>query len=254
MSLPVHLVPDLSGTRAGDTVDVTGAEGHHAVAVRRLQVGEAVVLTDGGGRRARGAVTVAERGRLVVAVEAIEALAEPTPRLVVAQALAKGDRGELAVELLTELGVAAVLPWAASRCITVWRGDRAAKGVARWRATAREAAKQSRRIWFPEVEELTSTAQLAARIRTLVDVGGQALVLHEEAERGLAHCVAAAPREVLLIVGPEGGVSPEEIERLVTAGAQPVRLGAEVLRTSTAGAAAVAAILSHTPRWEPERG
>ncbi|MFZ2501507.1 MAG: RsmE family RNA methyltransferase, partial [Nocardioides sp.] len=106
----------------------------------------------------------------------------------------------------------------------------------------------------PEVEELTSTAQLAARIRTLVDVGGQALVLHEEAERGLAHCVAAAPREVLLIVGPEGGVSPEEIERLVAAGAQPVRLGAEVLRTSTAGAAAVAAILSHTPRWDPERG
>jgi 16S rRNA (uracil1498-N3)-methyltransferase len=160
----------------------------------------------------------------------------------VVQALPKGDRGELAVELLTEIGVARIVPWAAARSVAVWRGDRAAKSLAKWQATAREAAKQARRAWFPEVTPLATTADIVA----LLAGTSLGLVLHEGATHALP---VELPDSVVLVVGPEGGLAPEELEAFEAAGARPVRLGAEVLRTSTAGVAAVAALLSRTPRW-----
>jgi 16S rRNA (uracil1498-N3)-methyltransferase len=217
MSLHVHLVPSLAGVVAGTSVTVEGAEAHHAVAVRRLAVGEPVLLTDGAGHLAECEV-------------------------VVVQALPKGERGELAVEVLTEIGVARIVPWAAGRSVAVWRGDRAVKSLAKWQATAREAAKQARRAWFPEVSPLASTAEVAA----LVADAPLALVLHEAAATPLPDDV---PDRVLLVVGPEGGLAPEELEAFEAVGAMTVRLGAEVLRTSTAGVAAVSALLSRTPRW-----
>ena len=245
MSLPVHLVPSLDGVAAGSTVEVEGDEAHHAVAVRRLRVGEELVLTDGAGRSARGTVAATGKRRLSVAVASVAAEDEPVPAVTVVQALPKGDRGELAVEVLTEVGVARVVPWAATRSVAVWKGERAEKGLAKWRATAREAAKQARRSWHPVVDPLATTAQVAE----LVAAADLAVVLHEEAELPLASLEVPASGTVLVVVGPEGGLAPEELDVLAAAGAVSVRLGAEVLRTSTAGVAAVAALLSRTPRW-----
>jgi 16S rRNA (uracil1498-N3)-methyltransferase len=242
MSLHVHLVPTLDEVGPGSPVTLEGPEAHHAVAVRRLAVGEAVLLTDGAGRMASCEVTATGKARLEVVVRSVRSEPAPSPEIVVVQALPKGERGELAVELLTEVGVARIVPWAAARSVAVWRGDRAAKSLAKWQATAREAAKQARRAWFPEVSPLVSTADVVA----LLAGAPLALVLHEEATAPLP---AELAEQVVLVVGPEGGLAPEELSAFEAAGAHTVRLGAEVLRTSTAGVAAVSALLSRTPRW-----
>lgn len=245
MSLPVHWVESLDGVRPGDRVDVDGGEAHHAVAVRRLRVGEHLLLTDGRGTTVAGAVGETGKRRLTVVAEAVDTVAEPTPRVTVVQALPKGERGELAVEVLTEIGVATIVPWAAARSVAVWRGERVDKGVARWRATAREAAKQARRAWFPEVTGLATTADVRAQVAD----ASVAVVLHEGAARSLAEVAVPVDGTVLLVVGPEGGLTEEELAELRGAGASVVRLGPEVLRTSTAGVAAVAALLARSPRW-----
>jgi 16S rRNA (uracil1498-N3)-methyltransferase len=245
MSLHVHLVPSLDGVAVGSTVVVEGAEAHHAVAVRRMAVGESVALTDGAGLVATGEVTETGKQRLSVRLASVSAVPAPTPSLTVVQALPKGDRGELAVEVLTEVGVDRIVPWAASRSVAVWRGERATKGVEKWRATAREAAKQARRAWFPTVDPLATTASAIA----VVEGAALALVLHEEASAPLASVPVPADGPVVLVVGPEGGLSPEEVAAFAEAGARAVRLGPEVLRTSTAGVAAAAALLARTDRW-----
>jgi 16S rRNA (uracil1498-N3)-methyltransferase len=245
---------------AAGTVEVGGAEGRHAVKVRRLRVGEAVDLADGAGVVAHGVVAAASGDVLTVEVSSRVEVPAPEPRLVVAQALPKGDRGELAVELMTELGVDAIVPWAASRCVTVWSGERGEKARARWASHAREAAKQSRRPRIPVIEPVATTKQLAARAATV-------LVLHEEATEPLAliqlptavDSAATAERpltdgpvstgEVLLVVGPEGGISAEELTVFQDAGARACRLGPEVLRTSTAGPAALAVLSARLGRW-----
>jgi 16S rRNA (uracil1498-N3)-methyltransferase len=245
MSLPFHLVPSLAGVRAGTEVTVEGDEAHHAVAVRRLRVGERVVLTDGAGTAVLGPVASTGKRVFAVTVEEVSTREPAQPALVVVQAVPKGDRGELSVEVLTEIGVAEVVPWAAARSVAVWKGERAAKSLARWRSTAREAAKQARRTWFPQVAELARTADVAG----LVAGADLAVVLHEEATASLAGLDVPATGRVVLVVGPEGGLSEEEVATFVAAGAVAVRMGAEVLRTSTAGVAAAAALLSRTPRW-----
>ncbi|WP_374455882.1 16S rRNA (uracil(1498)-N(3))-methyltransferase [Nocardioides sp.] len=245
MSLPVHLVESLAGVGVGSLVEVTGDEAHHAVAVRRLREGEQVVLTDGLGTSVTGAV--AATGKRVFSVTIAEVAHEeaPSPAITVVQALPKGDRGELAVEVLTEVGVDRVVPWAASRSVAVWKGERAAKSHAKWQATAREAAKQSRRAWLPTVTPLASTADLAA----VVAEADLTLVLHEDATAPLSAIDVPTSGRIVVVVGPEGGIAPDELEVLEAAGAVTVRLGAEVLRTSTAGVVAVAALLARTPRW-----
>jgi 16S rRNA (uracil1498-N3)-methyltransferase len=245
MSLPVHLVPSLSGVGVGSEVVVDGDEAHHAVAVRRLRVGEPVVLTDGVGTSVVGAVSSTGKRRFAVTVSTVDRPPEPAPVVVVVQALPKGERGELAVEVLTEIGVAEIVPWAASRSVAVWKGERAEKSLARWRSTAREAAKQARRSWLPEVAPLASTDEVAA----LIADATLAVVLHEDAEESLAGVEVPGTGRVVVVVGPEGGLTEAEVAAFTDAGAVAVRLGAEVLRTSTAGVVAVAALLSRTPRW-----
>jgi len=241
----VHLVPSLEAIGAGSTVTVEGDEAHHAVAVRRLRVGEQVVLTDGRGRSATG--EVASVGKRVFTVSVVEVIdvERPTPAITVVQALPKGERGELAVEVLTEIGAARIVPWAAARSVAIWKGERAEKSWARWCSTAREAAKQARRTWHPEVTRLATTAQVTSMI------GGAALavVLHEVATSSLAALDVPNAGDLLVVVGPEGGLTDDEVAAFVAAGAVSVRLGSEVLRTSTAGVAAVAALLARTQRW-----
>ena len=246
MSLPVHLVPSLAGVAEGSAVTVEGDEAHHAVAVRRLRVGESVVLTDGAGTSVVGEVSATGTRVFEVVVSSVSTVPAPDPAVTVVQALPKGDRGELAVEVLTEVGVATVVPWAAARSVAVWRGERATKSLARWRSTAREAAKQARRSWFPEVVEMASTAQ----VTSLVGAADLAVVLHEAASVPLSTLDVPVAGRIVVVVGPEGGLTDDEVATFATAGAHAVRLGPEVLRTSTAGVAAVSALLARTPRWQ----
>ncbi|MFH8571231.1 16S rRNA (uracil(1498)-N(3))-methyltransferase [Streptomyces sp. NPDC017993] len=246
MTAPVFLVDSLADVRAGGTLTVEGPEGRHAVSVRRLRVGEEVVLTDGRGGGAEGTVTAVEgKDRLTVVVDGLRTEAPAAPRITVVQALPKGDRGELAVETMTETGVDVIVPWAAARCVTQWKGERAAKALGKWRSTAREAGKQSRRLTFPEVTDPLTTKQVAA----LLAGADFAAVLHEEGSTPLATAELPATGGIVLVVGPEGGVSPEELAAFAEAGAAPYRLGRTVLRTSTAGTAATALLLGRTGRW-----
>lgn len=247
MTAPVFVVEKVP---EGPEFVLDGPEGRHAVSVKRLAPGEDVVLTDGRGRWTEGVVKAAEgKDRLVITdLESVMEEPEPTVRITVVQALPKGDRGEVAVETMTETGVDAIVPWQASRCITQWRGDRGAKSLAKWRATARESGKQSRRVRFPEVEEALSTTQVA----TLLAGADLAVVLHEDRDArsgALATAELPAAGSIVLVVGPEGGVSPDELAAFAAAGAHPYRLGHSVLRTSTAGTAAAAVLLARTGRW-----
>jgi 16S rRNA (uracil1498-N3)-methyltransferase len=238
---PLFLLDVLPET---DDLLVDGDEGRHAVEVLRLAHGEQVRVGDGHGAVAEGTVVSAGLDGLRVAVSARFEVPAQTPEFVLVQALPKGDRGPLAVELATELGVDRIVPWTAARCITRWRDDRVEKGVAKWRATARAASKQSRRPRLPEVTEPMSTREVCG----LLGDTDLAVVLHERARRPLADLDIPTTGTVAVVVGPEGGLTDGEVVAFRAAGAQAVRLGAEVLRTSTAGAAALAALAMRT-RW-----
>ncbi len=214
-----------------------GPEGHHAADVARLRVGERLLLGDGRGTTAQAVVRAVRRGALDVSI--VERwYAEPRdPRLVVAQGIAKGERGELAVQAMTEAGVDEIVPWPAARSVAVWRDE---KPLSRWRATVREAAKQARRPWIPQVSAPLPTARLAGRAT---------LVLDSAASVPLSAAPLPERGEIVLVVGPEGGIAPEELEAFAAAGAVAVRLGDEVLRTSTAGVAALAVLSARLGRW-----
>ena len=240
MTAALFLHDDLSS----DTVLLAGPEGRHAATVRRVKVGESVDLADGLGTRA--ACRVVSLGQDVVTLAVLSRVVEPepAPRLVLVQAIAKGDRGELAVELATEVGIDEVVPWSAERCVVKWEGARGEKSLARWRSTAREAGKQSRRARHPVLTTWLDTPALLERL-----AGTTCLVLHETAVESLASTPLPVDGEVVLVVGPEGGITDRELRQLEAAGGRPVRLGSSVLRTSTAGAAAASVVSARTSRW-----
>ncbi|MDJ0394561.1 16S rRNA (uracil(1498)-N(3))-methyltransferase [Rhodococcus sp. G-MC3] len=233
----------------GGTAVLDGKEGHHAATVRRIRVGERIVLSDGEGGIAETVVTGVERERLEMTVEARMEAARPSPTVGLVQALPKAERSELAVELATEAGIDSIVPWQSSRCVARWEGPKAVKGVTRWRGVVAAASKQSRRAYVPEVAELHSTADVLKRVRAVVDRGGIVAVLHESAAEKFSALKFREVAEVLLVVGPEGGIDDKEIAKLTEAGAVPVLLGPTVLRTSTAAAVALGAIGVLTDRW-----
>lgn len=233
----------------GATAVLDGKEGHHAATVRRIGVGERLTLADGRGEIAETTVRAAAKDRLELAVTARSRVRPPTPRVTLVQALPKSDRSELAVDLATEAGVDAIVPWQAARCVARWDGAKATKGVAKWRATALSAARQSRRAYVPDVLDLHDTSAVCAVIADRVVAGARAFTLHESADRSLAAVSVADVAEVLLVVGPEGGLDDRELARLAAASAEPVLLGPTVLRTSTAAAVALGALGVLTGRW-----
>lgn len=244
--MALHFVTDdAASAQPGDAVSLTGAEAHHAAAVRRVRVDEAVTLGDGRGVWLDAVVTASTPKQVDVRVTARAEAAPSTPRFVLVQALAKGDRDELAVQAATELGVDAIVPWQAARSVSRWDA-KADKGLARWRTIVREAAKQAHRAWIPEVEGVARTADLVRLAGT-----ARVLVLEPSASVRLTEVAAEASdgREVVLVVGPEGGIAPEELAALESAGARLVRLGETVLRTSTAGAAAISVLSAAHGRW-----
>lgn len=246
MSAPLFLLPAgaLAGLDVGAALPLDGPEGRHAATVRRIGPGERVDVADGAGTVARCTVVRAARDALTLCVDALDVEPEPSPRLVLVQALAKGERDDLAVEAATELGVDEVVPWQAARSVVLWKGERGERARRKWEQTVRTAAKQSRRARVPVVAPLASDADVRARIAA----AARAVVLHEEAEAALAGLALPDAGEVLLVVGPEGGIGAAELAGLVGAGAVACRLGPHVLRSSTAGPAALA-VLSAASRW-----
>jgi 16S rRNA (uracil1498-N3)-methyltransferase len=289
----VFFVTDRSVLEAGDVVVLSGAEGRHAAVVRRLRPGERIDVGDGAGLVAECVVTRVSGSELGLAVTSRREVPRPSPVVTVIQAIPKGDRGELAVEEMTEVGVDRIIPWAAERSVPIWRGSgpggsggsgsgpggsgsgpggsgsgpggASNKGAGRWRAKAREAAKQAERAWIPEVTDPVTTAEAAKLIQAAVrgaavrgaavrgagvcGAGGLAVLLDPGAEHPLAAVRPPTDGELIAVVGPEGGISAEEHAALTAAGARAYRLGPSVLRTSTAGAVAAAVLLSRTARW-----
>lgn len=236
----------LTGAVPGAMIELSGPEGHHAVGVKRVTPGERIDLGDGRGTVVHcEVVELTGRDALRARVGARDVVLRPHPRVTAVQALPKGDRGELAVETLTEVGVDVIVPWQAQRCVARWTGDRAAKGHARWLSAARAAGKQARRAWLPEVANLADTEQVAE----LVGEATLAVVLHEDGTVPLADLDMPAAGDIVIVVGPEGGLSPEEVDRFAAAGGLPCRMGGSVMRTSTAGTVAAGVVLSRTDRW-----
>ncbi|WP_439565702.1 16S rRNA (uracil(1498)-N(3))-methyltransferase [Microcella sp.] len=244
-TLSAQLADAESGT--GDSVvHLRGADARHAATVSRVRVGEQLRLGDGAGLVVHGVVSAVEPGDVALTVDRVERYERLRPSIHLVQALAKGDRDELALQAATELGVDGVIPWQAARSVSRWDAAKAIKNRERWQTIAREATKQAIRPWMPVVEPLATTAQLAARAS-----GSTVLVLDPTGDHALTTLTPhdLGHRDILIVVGPEGGIAPEERDALVAAGARCVRLGASVLRTSTAGPAAIAVLSAALGRW-----
>ena len=243
--MALHFLLDVPVTaQPGDDVLLTGSEAHHAATVRRVRIGETVTVGDGRGVVVTGECTAVSPREVIVRVGDRREDPPALPRLVLVQALAKGDRDELAVQAATELGVDEIVPWQAARSVSRWDAAKSAKGVARWSAIVREAAKQAHRAWVPKVAEPAKTTDVAARAAASV-----VLVLDPGAQKAITDVDLADAGEIVLVVGPEGGISDTEIAELTEAGATGVRLGSTVLRTSTAGPAALAVVNARLGRW-----
>lgn len=253
MTAPVFISDAASDAVTGEVVTLTGGEARHAATVQRRGVGEIIDVVDGRGRRVRGAITAVGDGSLDVLVDVVSV--DIDPPLILVQALAKGGRDELAIEAATELGVTRVVPWAADRSIVQWRGPKVEKGRAAWESTVLSAAKQARRALVPAVSDAVTIKQLVPLVAGAVAQGERVLVLHEEAAKPLVTLRWPVPGlPVWLVVGPEGGISDGEIAALEAAGAETVRLGPHVLRASTAGAVAIAALAAVRGDWAAASG
>ena len=238
---------DLTGLAPGARVRVAGPEGRHGATVRRLRIGEAVDLVDGEGLRVRGEVAaVPGPGEFEVAVAEVSQEPPADVRVTVVLALLKGERMDSAVEMLTEVGVDEIVPWAAARSVVRWQADRRARGEQRLAAALVAAGKQSRRARFPKLAPVAGTAEVCGRLGAAT----AALVLDEGAEQRLAGLQLAPAGEIALVVGPEGGIAEEERAAFLAAGARAVRMGPSVLRAGTAAAAAGALVMAGAGRWD----
>ena len=243
MTPPLLFVSDLAGVAIGDQVALPSPEARHAAAALRMTTGEVLLVADGQGHRAQGQIIV-EGNQVTVNVTSVEVIRRPNPTFTVVQALTKGDHGELAIDLMTQVGVDRIIPWSASRSIVQWKGDRANKSLTKWQLAAKAATKQSRQAWSPQISDAMSTQE----IRALMSQFSATFVLHESSTNPLASVDLPSSGEICLIVGPEGGISEEEVSAFQDAGAQIASLGDSVLRASLAGAIGVG-VLSTRLRW-----
>lgn len=241
MSEPVFLI---DAVPTSDVMTLEGPEGHHAANVQRMRAGERLTLSDGAGSMAEAEVSAVRKGELDLRLLRRRNIPAPDPRLVVVQALPKGDRGEKAAQMLTEVGVDEIVPWQSARSIVQWKGPRGEKSRGKWVSAAREASKQARRSRLPLIAELHTTKQLVQRLRS----AQQVLVLHEEASQPLSEVGLAEQGEIAVVIGPEGSITADELAALSEFG-QPICLGENILRTSTAGPVVLGALQVRLGRW-----
>lgn len=234
-----------SDSAVGTSFTLGGPEAKHAISVRRMTIGESISVSDGSGVKMRGKVTKVKKETLEISIESIEELFAPKSQLFLVQALAKGDRDELAIQACTELGLFGVIPWQADRSISIWKAEKKQKGQARWQSIVTEAAKQSLRAFIPRVEQVLDSQELISAL----EVFDQVLILEPEADKSITEINPPAEGKVAIVVGPEGGISEQELESFKKAGFSSVRLGRGVLRTSTAGMAAVSYLQAKLGDW-----
>ena len=242
---PLFISPIPSDTKAGSKIKIAGTEAKHAMSVRRLQVGEAISVSDGQGNKARGKVSQLSKDFLELEVESVQTIERPKPQLILVQALAKGDRDEMAVQACTELGIQTVIPWQSERSVSIWKPEKQDKHRLRWQTIATEAAKQSLRPFIPEVEQVLGTPELAERLKQF----DLALVLDPTSSTPLTAVQLSGNESIAIVVGPEGGISPQELEHFRAAGLSLVGLGSGILRTSTAGVAVVSYLQASLGNW-----
>jgi 16S rRNA (uracil1498-N3)-methyltransferase len=247
-----YILDELASTAVGEKVALVGAEGRHAATVSRVRVGESLKVGNGRGLMLSTSAITVEKDSVTLEVTSVEQYSPVTPRVILVQALAKNDRDERAIEACTELGIDAVIPWAAERSISRWEGPKVVKGRSRWTAIVREATKQSIRPFIPEILDYEKTS---AVIRTLES--SLILVLDPTGDVSLSDIslvqespadVTVLPQSFALVVGPEGGLTPAELSLFRASGARIVTLGHNILRTSTAGPAALAVLSSRLRR------
>lgn len=242
---PLFISPIATGTTVGSKLKIAGAEAKHAISVRRLQVGEAIAVSDGQGRRVRGKVSQVTKEYLELEVLSVDEIARPTPQIILVQALAKGDRDEMAVQACTELGIQTVIPWQSERSVSIWKPEKQAKHRQRWQAIATEAAKQSLRAFIPNVEQVLGTAELAQKLKEYE----LTLVLDPTSKVSITAIDLTPHRAIAVVVGPEGGISAQELETFSAAGLSVVSMGSGILRTSTAGVAVVSYLQAQLGNW-----
>ena len=254
MTLPVFLTETpLAG--ASGTITVGPEVAGHAVRVRRMGAGEELELIDGTGVRLRGTIQEGTSDSLTLSVTDETEEPQQRPRLVLVQALAKNDRDIQAIEAATEVGVDAVIPWAAQRSIADWPAKKAHKMAAKWANVLTAATLQARRARVPELGELIR----GTAVTQLVTPTSRVIVLDETESSGLTEAVNDLGEgsttqgdidEIVVIVGPEGGITPAEVDALVSAGARTAVLGPTILRASTAGPVALAIVQTLLGRWK----
>lgn len=232
-----YIDSDIRDVHVGTHVKLTGTEAHHAATVSRLRVGENILIGNGHGLVAQAHVLGISKSIVDLEIDSWTQSLQPVQNMTLVQALAKGDRDERAIEAATELGVDRIVPWAAHRSISKWEGPKIDKGVARWRSIVFEATKQSIRPFVPDVSELKNTSQI-------IDDFSEdfVVVLDPTGSQGLSELPVPANQGVVLIVGPEGGISVRELHAFSDAGCVIASLGQNILRTSTAGPAALAVL------------
>ena len=265
MSLPVFHCATAAEAVSGHVLTVGEDVAGHAVRVRRIGPGEQIEIVDGQGTRARGTVTAASATRMDLDIAEVTTEAAMRPRLVLVQALAKGDRDLQAIEAATEIGVDEVIPWAAERSIADWPAKKREKMAAKWDHLLQAASLQARRSRFPRLHELVRGTALARKLAETDAV----FVLHETAQHRLSQALrdltgggcsghdstddrtasSAGPDRIVIVVGPEGGISGGELEALEGIGATTVRLGPTILRSSSAGSAGLVMTQNSLGRW-----
>jgi len=239
--LNLFFVPEIADR---EEFQVTGDEAHHAIKVMRLQIGEELLLADGTGAWVRASIdsTTKDGFRAIVLERGVERRRFVERELIVVQCLMKSNRINEALELLTVAGADRIIPWESERSIAKWQDDMKQK----WLSTTIAAAKQARRFTLPVIETPILFAEIGARFGAHANL----LILHEEAhERFSIVAQDLRPGPVVLVVGPEGGLSPNEVRALETAGGTAVRLGSYILRSAHAGFAALSAISTLHGSW-----
>ena len=242
---PLFISPIPSDTQTGSKIRIAGAEAKHATSVRRLQIDEAIAVSDGQGKKVRGKVSQLSKDFLEMEVASVESVERPKPQLILVQALAKGDRDEMAVQACTELGIQTVIPWQSERSVSIWKPEKQDKHRLRWQSIATEAAKQSLRPFIPEVERVLGTSELVERLKQF----DLTLVLDPTSSTPLTSVSLSGHQSIAIVVGPEGGISPQELEQFRAAGFSLAALGSGILRTSTAGVAVVSYLQATLGNW-----
>ena len=233
----LFFVEDLP-TTVGGSYEFANDDANHAIRVLRMQEGAEFMLSDGKGSWSQVVATEVKKKSMQVRVMDSGFQAPLATTITVVQALPKGDRAKEAIELLTEAGVDRIVPWASARSI--------GKGSEKFAITAREASKQSRRFRIPEVTEVATTAQICEAIK----ISDLAIAFHESATSKLSDQVSSHNVEhLLIIIGPEGGLTDEEIAAFTESGAKVALMGRPILRSAHAGIAAVSAVSALLKVW-----